>query len=79
MNALARGLLVVVLVIGVLGFGAMGLCGGYFTLWAVTAQGAPFLVLSLPSLLGGFFMVWLCVQKIRRMLNQPTRQEDDPS
>jgi len=79
MNAVARGLLLLVLLVGVLGFGSIGLCGGYFTLWGITGQGTAFLVLSLPSLLGGFFMAWLCVQKIGRLLSPPSRREDDPS
>lgn len=76
MNALARGLLVLTLAVGVLGFGVIGMCGGYFTLWALTGQGAPFLILSLPSLLGGLFMVWICARKIVGMLGKPQQQED---
>lgn len=76
MKALARGLLVTILSVGMLGFGVIGLCGGYFTLLAMDALGAPLLVLTLPCLLGGFLMVWLCEQMIRRVLNRPTQEEE---
>ncbi|RZL40274.1 MAG: hypothetical protein EOP35_01385 [Rubrivivax sp.] len=83
MNALARALLIAVLAVGVLGFGAIGLCGGYFTvaflpeLFGSGGSGSlVFLVLSLPCLLGGFFMVWVCARKIGSMLGQPQQWED---
>jgi hypothetical protein len=77
-SPLARGLLVSLLAVGVLGFGAMGLCGGYFT--AVMAPellspggtgpaAALMLVVTLPCLLGGLFLVWICARKIGRLLS----------
>jgi TRAP-type C4-dicarboxylate transport system permease small subunit len=84
MSAFFRALLVLVLVAGVLGFGAMGLCGGYFTLSIVPelfrpgagAGGLAFLVLSLPCLMGGLFMVWICIGQIGRVLGKPQDKED---
>lgn len=76
-SPLARGLLIIVLMAGVLGFGAVGLCGGVFTFWLVTdLAAAGMLILSLPCLLGGFFMVWICLRKIGRMLGWPQREEE---
>ncbi|WP_457418172.1 hypothetical protein [Roseateles sp. P5_E7] len=75
-SSLGRGLLVLVLAVGVLGFGAIGLCGGIFTLTLLTDLGAAaMLILSLPCFIGGFFMVWVCAQKIRRTLGQSQRDE----
>ena len=76
MNALGRALLVAVLAVGVLGFGAMGLCGGFFTVALLTdLGGAVLLILSLPCLIGGFFMVWVCVKKIMQLLSKPQHEE----
>ena len=62
-SPLARGLLVVVLTIGVLGFGAVGLCSGVAAVRAVPAlfrQGGSvslvILVGALSCALAGFFM-----------------------
>jgi hypothetical protein len=77
LSPVARGLLLIVLAIGTLGFGAVGLCGGIFTFWLVTdLSAAGMLILSLPCLLGGFFMVWICVRKIGRLLGLPQREKD---
>ncbi|NCT84381.1 MAG: hypothetical protein GXC94_14625 [Comamonadaceae bacterium] len=85
MKALARGLLVVVLALGVLGFGAVGLCGGYVTVWMAHALFAPggagalaILALSVPCLIGGLALVWLCGGKLRALLRGP-QAENDPS
>jgi hypothetical protein len=76
MSGFARGLLVALLAVGVLGFGAMGLCGGYFTLSLMTERNAAsLLIISLPFLVGGFFMVWVCANKIRRLLGDPQQDE----
>jgi hypothetical protein len=78
LSPLARGLLLIVLAIGTLSFGAVGLCGGYFTVRTVPALFSPggaswlvLLTLSLPCLIGGLFMVVICVEKIRNVLRQP--------
>ena len=77
LSPVARGLLVIVLAIGTLGFGAVGLCGGIFTVTLLTDLGAAeMLILSLLCLIGGFFMVWVCVRKIGRTLGQSQRGED---
>jgi len=83
LSPVARGLLLVVLAIGTLGFGAVGLCGGYFTVWMVPALFSPggagslvFLALSVPCLMGGLFMVKICVEKIRHLLRKPPVGEE---
>lgn len=77
-----RGFLVVVMAIGVLGFGAIGLCGGYFTadilkvLASPDARGASaMMIISVPSLVGGCFMVWLCIRQIVDLLRPPSSEE----
>ncbi|HEY8879864.1 MAG TPA: hypothetical protein VIN03_20005 [Roseateles sp.] len=77
MNAWARGLLVVVLAIGVLGFGAMGLCGGIFTVSILTdLQAGGMLILTLPCLIGGFVMAVVCARKISALLHPPSSEDD---
>lgn len=84
MNTLARGLLILTLAVGVLGFGVIGLCGGFVSATAVwpalftpgAAGSLVFLALSLPCLIGGFFMVNVCMGKIRQLLRQPHSEED---
>lgn len=82
MNAFVRGLLILALAAGVLGFGAAGLCGGYFTVAfgselfsAHGGGGLALLALSLPSLLGGFYVAWVCIRQIGRTL-KPSPRED---
>lgn len=82
MKALARGLLVVALAMGVLGFGAVGLCGGYVTVWMGRALFAPggagalaLLALSVPCLIGGLALVWLCGGKLLALLRGPQTEE----
>jgi hypothetical protein len=82
-NAWVRGLLVLALSAGVLGSGAVGLCGGYFTASFIPAllhpggaAGLVFLALSVPCLMGGLFMVWVCIEQIRRTLQPPPRQDE---
>ena len=77
LSSLARGLLVIVLAVGVLGFGAIGFCGGFFTLTFLTQLGAAgLLMLSLPCFIGGFVMVWICLQKIGRTLRGAEHEEN---
>lgn len=85
MNALVRALLVIALLIGVLGFGAIGLCGGGYTLMAVVglltegnAGIASLLVLSVPCGLGGFLMVRLCAKQINTLLRRGPAHGDAP-
>ncbi|MDR7297343.1 hypothetical protein J2X16_002690 [Pelomonas aquatica] len=77
MSTVVRAFLVMLLLIGVLGFGAIGLCGGIYTVMTVPAmftQGGAgmvaFLLLSLPCALGGFFMAKLCVNKLNGLLRR---------
>lgn len=81
-SPLARGLLLILMTVGVLGFGAVGLCGGFVTASVLPdvlnwrGAGATMLLLSLPSLIGGFTMVRVCVREIVRVLRgQPTEDE----
>jgi len=79
MNAPARALVVLALGILALGFGAIGLCGGYVTAISLLhsdSDSTTIWALSVPCLLGGSFMVWLCWQMIRRTLATPSREED---
>jgi hypothetical protein len=77
-NALTRGLLVFVLAVGALGFGAVGLCGGYFTVSLLTdLNAAALLLMSLPCLVFGFSMAWICARRILRLLAGP-REENTP-
>jgi hypothetical protein len=81
-SALSRGLLLIVLAVGVLGFGAVGLCGGVFTAMALPELlngGAALMAMSLPCLAGGLFMVWICARKILRMLRTTPGEEEASS
>lgn len=69
-----RAVLVLMLAVATLGFGLAGLCGGVFTVMALPelfSQQAGYsiamLVVSLPSLLIGGGLAWLCVRKLRQM------------
>ena len=69
-----RAVLVTLLVIATLGFGLAGLCGGVFTSMALpemfskqAGYSVAMLVISLPSLLIGGVLAWLCVRKLVRM------------
>ena len=70
-SRVGRALLVTVLAIATLGFGAMSLCGGYWTVVAIPALFAPggggavmIFIISLPCLIGGFFMARLCARSL---------------
>ncbi len=74
-TSFGRMLLIAVLVIATLGFGAAGLCGAAFSVMALpdvlagrtgSYAGAVF-VFSVPSLLIGGLIAWLCVRKLLRL------------
>ena len=69
MHPVWRGLLLLVLVIAVCGFGASSLCGGWFTaVGLLIDRGNPaFLILALPSLGIGGAMTWWCLLLIRKV------------
>jgi len=84
LSTLTRGLLVLALAMVVLGFGAIGLCGGYVTLTSIPAllQGQSvtwvWLVFSVPCLIAGIVMVKVCGAKIWHLIH-PIRPKDDLS
>ncbi|HEY8879865.1 MAG TPA: hypothetical protein VIN03_20010 [Roseateles sp.] len=73
-SSFGRFIVVALLVTGTLGFGLAGLCGAAFTvvglaeLSSTSAENyAPaFLVISIPSLLIGGGLAWLCVRALIR-------------
>lgn len=81
-SPIARALLLTLMTVGVLGFGAVGLCGGYFTVtavpWFFKEGGAviSLLALSVPCLIGGFYMVRVCVREIVRVLRKLPAGDD---
>lgn len=75
---IGRMILLGLLSLATLGFGAMSLCGGYWTAVAVPAFFAPsgggavmVLIISVPSLVGGFFMTRLCWRALRGLDGEP--------
>lgn len=82
LSTLARGVLVLALAIVVLGFGAIGLCGGYITLTSIPAllQGQSvtwvLLVFSVPCLIAGIVMVKVCGTKIWHLVHTPRPKDD---
>ena len=69
-----RIVLIGMLMVATLGFGLAGLCGGVFTVMALpemfSAQAGysiAMLVISVPSLLIGGGLAWLCVRKLLNM------------
>ncbi len=80
---IARVLLVLLMVVGVLGFGAVGLCGGVVTATILPdviqwhGAGAAVLLLSLPSLLAGLYMVKVCVTTLWRVLRRLPLDDED--
>ncbi len=79
----ARALMVLALAAVTLGFGAIGLCGGYFTLMTIPAllQGhvdvTMFLLISVPCLIGGIAVIKVCAGKMRRLMSA-SRPPDRP-
>ena len=82
-NPLGRALITGVLVIATLGFGLAGLCGAAFTVMALPDMfksgpenyASAFLVISMPSLLIGGGLAWLCGRRLRRRLSAPSAGE----
>jgi hypothetical protein len=72
---MGRWLLIVLLGIATLSFGAASLCGGYFTLWAALDHFRPkgedyafaIWIFSLPSLLIGGWLCWLVGRLLRKL------------
>jgi hypothetical protein len=79
-----RALWAATLVVGVLGFGAIGLCGGYVTASAIPEllQGhsavAVMLIFSVPCVIAGIVMVKVCGSKIWHLLRE-FQSEEDPT
>jgi len=77
-TSFGRFALVCILVVATLGFGLAGLCGGVFTVGALPdlfSKGpenysTAMLVISVPSLLIGGGLAWLCARKLVRMLGK---------
>jgi len=77
-TSVGRFILSCILVVATLGFGLAGLCGAVFTAMGVgglTEKGpdnfsGAFLVISIPSLLIGGGLAWLCGRKLVRMLSR---------
>jgi hypothetical protein len=71
---LKRALLIVgALLLGLVGL-FMSLCGGGFSLMAVTNSGAlAILPIAVPSLLGGISLIWGCVRILSRVTDEPDR------
>lgn len=76
MSGLGRFLLIAVLIVATLGFGFAGLCGAAFTLMSLPDLGNPSnyagaaLVISIPSLLIGGWVAWLCGRRLARLLRR---------
>ncbi len=74
MNGLGRMLAIGALVVATLGFGFAGLCGAAFTLMSLpdlsnsSSYAGAALVFSVPSLLIGGLVAWLCGRKLARLL-----------
>lgn len=62
----------VVLIVAVCGFGAVTLCGGVFTVVGMGGgdYAAAVFVVSLPSLLIGAWLCWLCARQLRKVWRQ---------
>lgn len=78
-----RAMVLAMLAIGVLGFGAMSLCGGFWTLAVAPVLIAPggagalmMWLVSLPSLVGGFLLARYCMRRFRKLEAQEAAEED---
>lgn len=69
-NGFVRFIVVLLLLLAVGGFGCATLCGAVFTLGSLDASGyeAGMLAISVPSLLIGGVLTWLCARQLRRYL-----------
>jgi hypothetical protein len=63
---------IVLLILAVCGFGFATLCGGVFTVMGLGGgdYAGAFLVISLPSLLIGAWLCYLCARHLRRVWSQ---------
>jgi hypothetical protein len=71
---------VVLLALAVCGFGLVTLCGGVFTVAAQQIAGpyaGGFWVISVPSLLIGAWLCWLCARQLRRVWRQLDSGEEE--
>ncbi|RZJ13019.1 MAG: hypothetical protein EOP39_02205 [Rubrivivax sp.] len=75
----ARGIVIGLLAIATLGFGLAGLCGMAFTFMALpdvlgsgqNGYAVAALVISVPSLLIGGGLAWVCARGLRKFLRRP--------
>lgn len=82
-NSVGRALITGALVVAALGFGLAGLCGAAFTVMTLPDMfksgpenyAGAFLVISVPSLLIGGGLAWLCGRTLRRRLSAPSADE----
>jgi len=76
-----RAVLLLALGIVTLGFGAIGLCGGYVTLMSLPAllqdpgYTTLFLIFSVPCLIAGIVVVKACIDKMRRLMSASQPQD----
>ena len=77
-TSVGRVLLIGVLVVATLGFGLASLCGAAFTVMTlpdmfsnrVENYSGAFLIISVPSLLIGGLLTWLCARKLSRLFKR---------
>ncbi len=80
MSGLARALVLGVLAVATLGFGAAGLCGAAFTVMSlpqlfkggVENYSGAALVIAVPSLLIGGGVAWWCGRMLWRLASRPS-------
>ena len=73
-----RFIVIGLLIVGTLGFGLAGLCGAAFTVMTlpdmfsrrVENYSGAFLIISIPSLVIGGGLTWLCARKLSRMFKR---------
>ena len=77
-TSFGRVVLIDLLVIATLGFGLASLCGAAFTVMTlpdmfssrVENYSGAFLIISVPSLLIGGLLTWLCARKLSRLFKR---------
>lgn len=77
-STVGRLLVLTVLMIATLGFGLAGLCGAAFTVFGLSDMSSPgpenyaaaFLVVSVPSLLIGGGLAWLCGRALYKRMSR---------
>ncbi|MDG0854963.1 hypothetical protein [Roseateles puraquae] len=82
LDRVGRAFALVALAAATIGVGAVGLCGGYWTVKAVPALLKPggggaimVLMISVPSLIGGVLLARLCVRKLVRWREPPASHD----